>query len=533
MLLPIQNHQEGLTLSTQGYVLDAQDQRIELENGDVAFFRGTLQNQSQLGGLLTPPHGASDAHLAYAAFHADCIDLLTGRLACVILTAGKVHVFRDHFGVEPVYYGTVKDGCTLYISTDLTPLYDNADLDNTLDKLSLADRQLFLYPLADRTMVKGIKKVEPSHTVTFVSNGSQISIAKKRYYQYQLAPDESITLDQATQGLNELLCSKLGHFAEQHKNLSVSLSGGVDSCLLAAILAKTTDKPIHAFTAFDQMNDDELDVAQQLAAKLGLEHHVHAGDVDQCWEDFLPLLKQCGSPVLLTLLSYFHLCAQIGPYADGCVSGLGADQVFWGNPEYLSRENYLNKLKDKTEALQSNNIELSNEAVQALEQLFGTSTTQQYQQVLHLFNINNKIPNELDSVYSKLENVGGFKFFSPFLDKDVVEFAAKLPFHLKSNIQLHIAKYVIKFLAVSQYGELTGSSALRTNISGIPASNASFAGAFKKRCGEILPDTYRQDHPLSGYVQYVSQLAQLDIFDHFVLNNPGTNEAVKLFNRQA
>jgi len=121
--------------------------------------------------------------------------------------------------------------------------------------------------------------------------------------------------------------------------VGVFLSGGLDSSLVAAIMAEhSTDSmgPVHSFAAGTEGSSD-LIAARRVAEHLGLEHHERVYDADEvvavlpevvrCIESYEPSLVRSAVPNYL-------LAEQTARTVKVVLTGEGADELFAGYDHY-------------------------------------------------------------------------------------------------------------------------------------------------------------------------------------------------------
>ncbi|MGH3359194.1 MAG: asparagine synthase (glutamine-hydrolyzing) [Nocardioidaceae bacterium] len=117
--------------------------------------------------------------------------------------------------------------------------------------------------------------------------------------------------------------------------VGVFLSGGLDSSLVAAVMARYADPafgPVHSFSVGTEGSSD-LTAARRVAEHLGLEHHERVFDADEavavlprvvaCMEAYEPSLVRSGVPNYLLALLASRTVKVV-------LTGEGADELFAG-----------------------------------------------------------------------------------------------------------------------------------------------------------------------------------------------------------
>jgi asparagine synthase (glutamine-hydrolysing) len=126
------------------------------------------------------------------------------------------------------------------------------------------------------------------------------------------------------------------------------LSGGVDSSLIAALMAQESSKPVEAFSigyGREGALMNELPYARAVASRWAMNHHELILDSEDLLRDIdrvaWHLDEPCGDPAAFLTLALSRFARERVTVA---LSGLGADELFAGYRRYLSlvwRERWL------------------------------------------------------------------------------------------------------------------------------------------------------------------------------------------------
>src|SRR5262249_11067102 len=117
------------------------------------------------------------------------------------------------------------------------------------------------------------------------------------------------------------------------------LSGGIDSSLLVALMARHSARPVRTFSvAFAEREMDESPIAQLVARQFGTEHTLlRAEEVGP--EALLELLGCLDEPFCdSAFVPTFALSEMTRRHVKVALSGDGGDEVFGGYPKYLRGE---------------------------------------------------------------------------------------------------------------------------------------------------------------------------------------------------
>ena len=122
--------------------------------------------------------------------------------------------------------------------------------------------------------------------------------------------------------------------------IGVFLSGGIDSSLIVALMARNCSRPVRTFSVgFTDRSVDESTIAETVARQYGTEHTV-LYDEEIGPEALLQLLGRLDEPFCdPAFVPTYALSAMTKQHVKVALSGDGGDEVFGGYPKYLCGEN--------------------------------------------------------------------------------------------------------------------------------------------------------------------------------------------------
>ncbi len=135
---------------------------------------------------------------------------------------GKTWIARDPLGIKPVYY--FQDSRGLFFGSEIRALLPCLSGKPRLDR-SLISRYLMCNWIPDpETLFEGIRKVEPGHYLEIDNAGS---VVDRAYWDFSFEPDQSLSLSQWTDKLDEVLQRVVDRQMRSDVPLGFFLSGGV------------------------------------------------------------------------------------------------------------------------------------------------------------------------------------------------------------------------------------------------------------------------------------------------------------------
>ena len=178
------------------------------------------------------PHLYEDEGIDFAA-------RLNGIFAFAVydLARGKLFLVRDPLGVKPLVYA-VRDG-KLAFGSEAKAVLASGLVGAELDETSLHLTMNVRYVPGNRTFFRDIRRLPPGHALEFA--GGQARLLP--YAAIDWTPDTSVSRGEWLEGIRF-------HYGEAVKRqllsdvpVGVSLSGGIDSSSIVAMLRRTTSGP--------------------------------------------------------------------------------------------------------------------------------------------------------------------------------------------------------------------------------------------------------------------------------------------------
>jgi asparagine synthase (glutamine-hydrolysing) len=313
------------------------DQPMTDGGGNWVTHNGEIYNYIELRGLLGKDRftTSSDTEVilrAYRQWGEGCLDRLRGMFAFALWDEETQTLFvaRDRFGIKPMYY-TVVDGVLFFASEvkALLPFLPKVETD--LD--GLADYLTFQFPLAGKTLFKGVQELLPGHFLR-VRNGV---VETQRYWEVYFEPDFDHTADYYERRTQELLAESISFHLRADVPVGSYLSGGLDSSIVASLASTTHGPGMMGFTGrFAMPGFDESRYARSVADDRGFELH----DVEIGQDDFVERIGEVvyhldypvAGPGSFPQYIVSELAAQ---HRKVVLGGQGGDEVFGGYVRYL------------------------------------------------------------------------------------------------------------------------------------------------------------------------------------------------------
>jgi asparagine synthase (glutamine-hydrolysing) len=257
------------------------DHPVAGENGEVqALLNGEVYNYRALragleGRHAFRTHGDTEPVVHGYEERGDAIfSELDGMFALALWDGRRrrLVLVRDGFGKKPLYYW--HDARRFVFASEIKGLLA-AGVPVALDESRLGEYVAFGYVPTPHTLFAGIRKVPPASILAVDADGVH---EPRRYWDLEFPPrgrSLDVSLDEAAERVRELFTTAVRKRLMGDVPLGVLLSGGVDSSAVAAVIAREAPGTLRTFTMGFEGDAffDERPWAAQVARHLGAEHH--------------------------------------------------------------------------------------------------------------------------------------------------------------------------------------------------------------------------------------------------------------------
>jgi asparagine synthase (glutamine-hydrolysing) len=291
-----------------------------------------LRSQLESKGHIFRTNSDTEAivHL-YEEMGERCVEQLSGMFAFALWDEPqqKLLLARDRIGQKPLFYAL--DGSNFLFGSEIKAILALHRQDPELDPLAMHDYLSLRFISPPRTIFKHIQKLPPAHTLVF--QDGQITL--RRYWQLSFL--EKLTLSETE--ILEALREQLKRTVESHLLSDVPigafLSGGLDSSMIVAVLARDLGlKPETFSIGVEESDFDELPYARIVAEQYGtchVEKRVQA-DLINSLPGMIWHLDEPSDPIAACMFQAARLASQ---YVKVVLGGDGGDELFAGFDRYV------------------------------------------------------------------------------------------------------------------------------------------------------------------------------------------------------
>jgi len=306
-------------------------------NGELYNFREERAILEKLGYTFRSTSDTEVVLRMYEHYGDDFLLRLRGMFALAIhdkrSARERLLLARDHLGIKPLLYASVRD--RLIFASEIKALLASGLVAPEIDPIAL--RLLLTHGaiVQPHTILRGVKMLLPGHRL-IVSEGREPRV--ERYWSLALdrrADLRARSYEEQVDAVRNALEESVRLQMVSDVPLGAFLSGGIDSSLLVALMAKNTSgERLKTFSVgFEAEGEhiDETDHAQTTAQFLGTDHSrvvVRGEDVRDRIQQIAFALDQ---PTVDGVNSYF-VSAAACHRVTVAISGTGGDELFAGYP---------------------------------------------------------------------------------------------------------------------------------------------------------------------------------------------------------
>ena len=246
--------------------------------------------------------------------------------------AGQLVLARDPFGIKPLYLAEGETG--LAFASEAQALIAAGLVRPEIETKARAELLQMQFTTGVGTIFKGIRRLAPGQTV--VAEAGRI-VAERRLAALPAGGPVEGGLDALLDALDEVLTESVDLHQRADVPYGMFLSGGIDSSVLLALMARLNPKGVLAFTAgFPGTGvHDERAHARELARITGARHV----EVEFTEADFWALLPEVAAAMDdpaadYAILPTYKLARTAREEVKVILAGEGGDELFGGYGRY-------------------------------------------------------------------------------------------------------------------------------------------------------------------------------------------------------
>lgn len=255
---------QGLWVMISGDIFDVEDTCVE----DL-----DLNNDAQVLAHLYGKYGIRFIEKVDGAFS---VSLYDEKKKTLLLA-------RDRLGTKPLYY--CENPTSIFAASEINSIIGPGFAQRTVDMVSV--NLFFTYGFLPNpaTLLKGIKQVKPGHILICSPEG----IREKLYWKFEYNRTGPVLQDhEYLEKFRDIFKSAVSKRISKYPEAGAFLSGGLDTGSVVAMMNRLAHNRFKVFTAgFHEEKYNEIDEAKLLSDKFGLEHFTTVIGFDDKFPEFL------------------------------------------------------------------------------------------------------------------------------------------------------------------------------------------------------------------------------------------------------
>ncbi|HEX5194065.1 MAG TPA: asparagine synthase (glutamine-hydrolyzing) [Solirubrobacteraceae bacterium] len=303
-------------------------------NGEIYNFR-ELRRELRARGHRFASEGDTEVIVhSYEEHGLDCVERLHGMFAFALWDRRRRRLLlaRDRVGKKPLYYAERDGG--LAFASELRALLEDPTIPREVDPVALDGFLAYGYVPAPDSILTGVKKLEPAHTLVWQDGESTIS----RYWSLDFSNKLTVADPRELhEPIRDAIRTATRRRMIADVEIGAFLSGGIDSSAVVAAMSEASSEPVRTFSiGFEHEDFDELPHARRIAQLFGTEHEEFVVRSDAIGT--VPrIVRQFGEPFAdASAIPSFQLAELTRRHVTVALNGDGGDEAFGGYTRYVA-----------------------------------------------------------------------------------------------------------------------------------------------------------------------------------------------------
>jgi asparagine synthase (glutamine-hydrolysing) len=420
--------------------LNTGDQPLREPGGAALVANGEIYNYVELrsemrGAKFVTQSDCEPPLLLYRRLGLDFIDRLRGMYAIALhdAAAGRLVLARDPFGIKPLYYVETADAVAF--ASEAQALVTAGIVPREIDATRRGELLELQFTTRSETIFAGVKRLLPGEAIV-IADGRIVE--RRRRPALPAGGPVSQSPEEALAALDSVLEDSVKVHQRSDVPYGMFLSGGIDSSVVLAQMARLNPNPVTAFTAYfpDTPVADERAAAQAVARGARARHIEVPITAADFWAELPRIAAAMDDPAADYACVPTYILAWRAK-AEGLkviLSGEGGDEMFGGYGRYRSalrpwwlggrimrrRGTFdgLGVLRERGSGWR--------DGIEAAE-ITERNEDRTRLQVAQAVDCADWLPNDLLTKLDRCLMAHGVEGRTPFLDPAVAEFAFRLP----------------------------------------------------------------------------------------------------------
>ncbi len=243
-------------------------------------------------------------------------------------------IARDRIGLKPMFYAHLKPGSpdeALLFASEVKSFLADVAFERRVDIVALNHYLTHQYVPHPLSIFSTAAKLPPGHWLTYKDG----TVETERYWQLQYEPKRAISEEEAVEEALAQADDAVRVRLADGGSIGCHLSGGIDSSTIVALVRRHMSGELKTFSiGFREEKFNELPYARQVARQFDTRHHEFVAEPsaleclgDLTWFFDEPMADSSGIPT-------YYLCKLTAEHVDTALNGDGGDESFAGYARY-------------------------------------------------------------------------------------------------------------------------------------------------------------------------------------------------------
>jgi asparagine synthase (glutamine-hydrolysing) len=333
---------------------------------------------------------------------------------------------RDRFGIKPLYYAEEP----FAFASEVRALLQVPGIERELDRESLFHYLSLRFVPGERSILRGVKRLPPAHLLRRDLETGRTSVERWWRLEFGTGGDPG--------ELRERLRDAVVRWTLSDVPVAVSLSGGLDSSAVTALLAES-GAAVRTYSLGFVGEDDELPLARELARRFGTAHHEAVVDADELLDDLLHMVWALDEPYGGGLPSWYVYRFMADDVKVG-LTGTGGDELFGNYRRFVPFE------RARLRALRRGDVRRYHfepsyyftddekralgldgpDTAELLQRVYDESGSSSQRDSVFYLDASTQLPDEFLHVTDRFSMAWSLEARTPFLDHEFVEYVASI-----------------------------------------------------------------------------------------------------------
>jgi asparagine synthase (glutamine-hydrolysing) len=300
-------------------------------NGEIYNFRALRATLIEQGHQFRTQTDTEVIVHLYEEYGVEALQHIRGMFALALWDSERRRLLlaRDRLGKKPLYYTQQAD--RLLFASEIKAILQDPQVSTAIDPQALdayLSLQFIPHPL---TIYRVIRKLPPAHRLLW----EQGKVTIEPYWRLDFSRKTPMAPAELGEALRQLLAEATQLRLSSDVPVGALLSGGVDSSVVVALMARSLDRPPQTFSiGFVEEGYDELPYARQVARQFATQHHEMVVTPDVVgilprliWHYDEPFADKSAIPT-------FYVAQMARRSVTVVLNGDGGDEAFAGYDKY-------------------------------------------------------------------------------------------------------------------------------------------------------------------------------------------------------